>query len=147
MHSGKWFAGAAVAALLGVASAGLAQAAEIDNVTLQEKNGMFAIDVAQKDLKAGKVTFDVTNKGADMQHEMIVVQLTPQQAADPTTLPYNEDSATVDEEKINDRGEVSELDPGKEGSLTLDLQPGDYMLLCNVPGHYKAGMYTIIHVS
>ena len=147
MHSGKWFAGAAVAALLGVASAGLAQAAEIDNVTLQERNGMFAIDVAQKELKAGKVTFDVTNKGADMQHEMIVVQLTPQQAADPTTLPYNEDSATVDEEKINDRGEVSELDPGKEGSLTLDLQPGDYMLLCNVPGHYKAGMYTIIHVS
>ena len=147
MHSGKWFAGAAVAALLGVASAGLAQAAEIDNVTLQEKNGMFAIDVAQKDLKAGKVTFDVINKGADMQHEMIVVQLTPQQAADPTSLPYNENSATVDEEKINDRGEVSELDPGKEGSLTLDLQPGDYMLLCNVPGHYKAGMYTIIHVS
>ena len=53
----------------------------------------------------------------------------------------------VDEEQINDRGEVSELDPGQSGSLSLNLKSGTYMLLCNVAGHYKAGMYTLIHVS
>ena len=142
----KWMVGVAVSALVGLA--GAAQAAETEQVTLWEKDGKFGINVSHKALKAGKVTFNVVNKaGGNMQHEMIVVQLTPAQAADPTSLPYDEKSATVDEENVNDRGEVSELDPGKTGSLTIDLTPGTYMLLCNVAGHYKAGMYTMLKVS
>ena len=148
MYLKKWIAGAAIAALAGVASASLAQAAEVDNVILWEKDGKFGVDVSQKDLKAGQVTFDVTNRAdSDMQHEMIVVLLTPDQVAHPNALPYDENAAKVEEEQIDDRGEVSELDPGQSGSLTLNLKPGTYMLLCNVAGHYKAGMYTIVHVS
>ena len=44
-------------------------------------------------------------------------------------------------------GEVSELDPGKSGSLSMKLDPGTYMLLCNVAGHYMAGMWTTITVK
>ena len=40
-------------------------------------------------------------------------------------------------------GEVSELDPGKSGTLTLTIKPGKYLLVCNVPGHYvrECGRY------
>ena len=43
--------------------------------------------------------------------------------------------------------EVSELDPGASGSLTVALQPGKYLLICNVPGHYASGMWTEFTVT
>lgn len=148
MTKRKWIAGAALTTLVSVASAGVAQAAEVEDVTLWDKDGSMGVKISQNELKAGKVTFDVANSAdSSSQHEMIVAKLTSEEIANPDSLPYSEESATVDEEKINDRGEVSELDPGKSGSLTLDLKPGTYMLFCNVPGHYKAKMYSIIHVS
>lgn len=47
----------------------------------------------------------------------------------------------IDEGAAGHRGEVSELDPGKGGSLTLSMKPGRYLLVCNISGHYKAGMW------
>ena len=37
-------------------------------------------------------------------------------------------------------GEITDLKPGAHGKLTLNLKPGSYLLICNEPGHYKAGM-------
>ena len=144
----KWIAGTTLAVLVSCAATNLARADEVENVTLWDKDGTMGVTVSQKDLKAGKVTFNVTNSpDSTVEHEMIVVLLTPDQVAHPNALPYDENAAKVEEEQIDDRGEVSELDPGQSGSLTLNLKPGTYMLLCNVAGHYKAGMYTIVHVS
>jgi uncharacterized cupredoxin-like copper-binding protein len=64
-----------------------------------------------------------------------------------TLLPYIDAENRVDEEKSGDLGEVSELDPGKGGSLTLDMKPGKYVLYCNVPGHYAMGMWTVLTVK
>jgi uncharacterized cupredoxin-like copper-binding protein len=64
-----------------------------------------------------------------------------------TVLPFVENENRVDEEASGDLGEVSELEPGKSGSLTLDLKPGNYILFCNVPGHYMAGMWTALKVE
>ena len=75
--------------------------------------------------------------GPDPVHEMIVMYL-----AEPgKPLPYLEAENRVDEDKAGDKGEVSELDPGKSGSLTVELKAGKYLLICNVPGHYGAGMW------
>ncbi len=91
----------------------------------------------------GVVTFKVTNTSKDTIHEMIVMYL-----ADPTKpLPYIEAEQRVDEDKAGDKGEVSELDPGGTGTLTVNLQPGTYLLICNVPGHYAAGMWTEFTVA
>ena len=91
---------------------------------------------------AGEVTFTAYNRSADLVHEMIVLKL-----ADPhAPLPYVSSDFKVNEDAAGHLGEVSELDPGKSGSLTLKLDPGTYMLLCNVPGHYMAGMWTTITV-
>ena len=38
------------------------------------------------------------------------------------------------------KGEIEEIAPGETKSLTLTLQKGHYALVCNLPGHYKAGM-------
>jgi uncharacterized cupredoxin-like copper-binding protein len=31
--------------------------------------------------------------------------------------------------------------------LTLDLKPGSYRLICNVKGHYMAGMTALVTVT
>ncbi len=40
----------------------------------------------------------------------------------------------------------SELGPGKSASGIFDLAPGKYVLICNLWGHYKDGMYTAFEV-
>ena len=92
---------------------------------------------------AGKVTFNVTNISKDVQHEMLVSPIKDES----TVLPFVENENRVDEEASGDLGEVSELDPGKSGALTLDLKPGLYILFCNIPGHYTAGMWTVLKVQ
>ena len=94
------------------------------------------------EVPAGKVTFAVTNKSRDIVHEMLVVKV----ASTAKPLPYDEAEGRVNEEAAGDLGEVSELDPGGSGSLTLTLDKGTYMLFCNVPGHYAAGMWTLVTV-
>jgi uncharacterized cupredoxin-like copper-binding protein len=91
----------------------------------------------------GVVTFKVTNTSTDTIHEMIVMYM-----ADPTKpLPYIDNENKVDEDKAGDKGEVSELDPGKSGSLTVNLKAGKYLLICNVVGHFAAGMWTPFEVT
>ncbi|MET2827501.1 sulfocyanin-like copper-binding protein [Mesorhizobium shangrilense] len=94
-------------------------------------------------VKAGEVTFKVKNSSKDTVHEMIVMYL----AAPGKPLPYIGNENRVDEDKAGDKGEVSELDPGKSGALTVTLVPGKYLLICNVPGHFDAGMWTEFTVT
>ncbi len=94
------------------------------------------IQTDQKRVKAGPVTFMVSNDSKTLVHEMIVVSVT-----DPKTpLPYDEKDDRVIEFKIKDLGEASDLPAGEKKTLVLTLKPGNYILLCNQPSHYKAGM-------
>ena len=93
----------------------------------------------------GAVTFNVTNSSKDMVHEMIVVAI-PASAVG-QLLPYDAAQHEVDETKIKSMGEVSELDPGKSGKLTVTLPAGTYLLICNQPGHYEAGMWAEFTVT
>ena len=93
--------------------------------------------------KAGEVTFVVKNISKDTIHEMILARL-----EDPSKQePYIANESRVDEDNADDLGEVSELDPGASGKLTVTLKPGKYLLYCNVPGHYMAGMWTTFTVE
>lgn len=86
---------------------------------------------------AGAVTFMVHNDSTVMVHEMVLLGPAP----DARPLPYVETDQKVDEEKAKHLGEVSDLPPGKDGALTIELRPGTYYMICNQPGHFKAGMY------
>lgn len=105
--------------------------------------GVMGIKLDVKEIKAGKVTFEVTNDSKDIIHEMI---LSPVSATE-KELPYLADQYKVDEEKAVHLGEVSELQPGKSGALTVDLKPGTYILYCNIPGHFVGGMWTELQVT
>jgi uncharacterized cupredoxin-like copper-binding protein len=101
------------------------------------------IKVDADSVPAGKVTFDVVNDSKDIIHEMVVSPL----SADQADLPYIADEYKVDEDAAGHVGEVAELEPGKSGSLSVDLKPGRYILYCNIPGHFVGGMWTILTVT
>ena len=94
-------------------------------------------------VKAGEVTFNVRNDSTRMEHEMVVI---PLQSAD-TAPPYDTAALAIDEDAAGALGEVEELPPGEAGTVSLFLEPGIYLLVCNLPGHYAAGMWTILTVE
>jgi uncharacterized cupredoxin-like copper-binding protein len=158
---GRLFVAAAflLAPLLPVAS----QAATVIDVTLWDKgadapmmtdmgDGPTKVDRTKSNMgiklsrdraPTGEVTFKVTNNSKDTVHEMIVVPA----PAKGKVLPYVDGEKRIDEDAAGHLGEVSELEPGKSGSLTLNLKPGSYLVLCNVPMHYMAGMWQEITVT
>jgi uncharacterized cupredoxin-like copper-binding protein len=96
-------------------------------------------DVAS--VKAGAVRVKAKNVG-DAEHELVVAASDLKPGNLPTT-----GGGDVDEDALNVIGEVSETPPGKTGATTLDLVPGKYVMFCNVPGHYAAGMYGRLNVK
>ncbi len=154
----------AIAVLAATATLTAAQAASTIRVTLNDKaegmdmsksmglgmgmkgdmsKAVMSIEVSTKQVVRGKVTFNVTNGSKTMIHELIVAPVKDESQL----MPYDDAAFKVKEEDSTHLGEVSELDPGKAGSLTLDLKPGKYMLYCNVAGHYMDGMWTMIEVK
>lgn len=90
----------------------------------------------------GKVKFIATNTSTIMEHEMLIVPI--KDVTQP--LPYNTEIERFDEDAAGAIGEVHEVPPGETGTTTVDLEPGIYMLACNVPNHYAMGMWTMIVV-
>ena len=94
-------------------------------------------------VKAGPVVFDVSNDSKTQVHEVIVVAVANPDAP----LPYDKKDDRVNESKIADLGEASDLQPGEKKTLRLTLKPGNYELICNQPDHYKSGMKASLVVT
>ena len=105
--------------------------------------GMMAVRIDQSSVKAGTVTFDVTNWSTSVLHEMLVVSVTNPAAP----LPYDYMQGKVAEEQVKVIGEVEDLQPNASKSFEAALSPGYYLLICNVPGHYAAGMAAPLNVA
>ena len=93
---------------------------------------------------AGQVNFAITNIGT-IQHELLVFksELTP--GAFPVDQKGNiiEDGPGIS--LLSDGGNI---DPGKTQSRTVDLtKPGTYLFVCNIPGHFKSGMFRVVTVT
>jgi len=94
------------------------------------------MDVSTAQVKAGTVTFNVANKSDGLVHEFVIAKSDKPVEA----LPYNESESEMTENAVTVKNEIENIDPGKSGTLTVNLEPGTYVLLCNKPGHFKAGM-------
>jgi uncharacterized cupredoxin-like copper-binding protein len=94
-------------------------------------------------VRAGRVTIHASNLSQRLVHEVIVVR----EPANGAKLPYDENTGRVIEKQIKALGEVSDLPAGKSGSLIVRLEPGNYLLICNQPNHYLAGMWTKLTVN
>jgi len=49
--------------------------------------------------------------------------------------------------KTGGAGAGDGIAPGASGWVTVTLAPGHYELVCNLPRHYAAGMYTQLNVT
>lgn len=118
--------------LAAVLAAGLlaadASAAATVNVRLNE----FKLILSTKTVKAGQVTFVVKNVGK-LEHSFVVLKTTRA----PGKL-RQRGNVAVEEGRV---GRIAPFKPGQTRRLTLTLKPGKYVLICNMPLHYKAGQY------
>jgi uncharacterized cupredoxin-like copper-binding protein len=93
--------------------------------------GDYRIATSTTDPATSRVTFAVRNVGK-VKHEFVVLQT-------------NKPAASLgDGKRVPETGHVGELGdlrPGQSKRLTLRLKPGHYALICNLPGHYAAGMH------
>ena len=102
----------------------------------------FIVDPSEDSVEAGEVTFAIDNQGSET-HEFLVVE-----AASADDLPVDDDGA-FDEEADGVVDEVEDIEAGDTAELTLDLEAGDYVLLCNVvededgeaESHFAEGMH------
>jgi uncharacterized cupredoxin-like copper-binding protein len=95
-----------------------------------------SIQLSSSSATAGDVTFHITNTSAAETHELVVIQT--DLPAD--QLPPGADN-NIDEEKLTSMGEKGDILLGQSADLTLKLPAGHYLLICNLPGHYQAGMH------
>ena len=92
------------------------------------------LTVSVATVKAGPVTFTLTNKSTmGKEHEMVVLK---------TDTPFDQLEVGADDRvsEADSVGEIGEIKPGTTGTVTLDLAPGQYVLVCNLPKHYAQGM-------
>ncbi len=135
--------GISLVAAIVISNRSAARADETVAVKLTDK-GMESMhmQLTTNEIKAGKVTFNVTNTSQTLVHEFVVGKSDKPIEA----LPYNEKENELTESAIEVVNEIDDIDPGKSGTLTVNLQPGSYLLMCNKAGHFKAGMFNHLTV-
>jgi uncharacterized cupredoxin-like copper-binding protein len=104
-------------------------------VTLRD----FAITMDPTTLADGDVTITATNEGPSV-HEFEVFR---GQGGD--DLPVA--SGVADTSGLDLVDELEDIAPGTSGRLDLQLQPGTYALICNLPSHYQRGMHITFTVG
>lgn len=97
----------------------------------------WSVSVDASSAMAGEVTFTVANEGS-IGHEFLVVKTD----IEPGKIPLDGDSFPEPADGLEVVNEIGEFPQGTTESLTLMLEPGKYQLVCNLPGHYAAGMHT-----
>jgi uncharacterized cupredoxin-like copper-binding protein len=123
---------AAIAALAAGTGAVSASAVEshANAAKVKVKLVEFKVIPSVKRVAAGKVTFVVRNAG-QIPHEFVALKTKTRACK----LPVKNGKA-VETGKV---GEIGTFKAGVTKSLALTLKRGHYALICNLPGHYKAG--------
>ncbi len=98
----------------------------------------FKLLPSTRKVAAGKVTFVVRNAGK-IPHEFVALKTKTPAGKLPT-----KGAEAVETGKI---GAIKTFGPSKAKTLTLTLKRGHYALLCNLPGHYKAGQFADLTVT
>ena len=112
--------------------------------------GMMRVAASTGGVAGPAVSLRVSNVGV-ITHELVVLPLPAGQ-----TVGVRQAGSDGKVDETGSAGEVSAscapgagdgLRPGSTGWATLTLPVGRYELLCNLPGHYTAGMYTELDIT
>ena len=117
---------------------GAAEATKL-TITMSE----FAFTPKDATAPAGRITITAPNAGKVL-HELVLIR------TDLATDNLPLEGTDVNEKAFPESalpGEIPGVEPGQLKSVTVTLPAGRYVMLCNVPGHYKAGMVGTLTVQ
>jgi uncharacterized cupredoxin-like copper-binding protein len=100
----------------------------------------FKIKAAETEAPVGTVTLDLANDGPS-DHSFFLVKT---DLAD-DALPVADHLVQVDGLEVV--AQIDKFDEGTEQSLTVDLEAGDYVMFCNLTGHYESDMHATFTVA
>jgi uncharacterized cupredoxin-like copper-binding protein len=114
-------------------------------VTLQE----WAVNLGTAEVEAGEIYFLVENAGPVDPHEFVIIRTD----VDPGALPVVD--GRVPEGEVDLLDEIEPFAPGSSASLTIELEPGSYVVICNIAeveegeleSHYELGMRAAFTVN
>ena len=102
----------------------------------------WGVTADQSSVVGGAINFQASNDGAVLHNlRVIATDLAPDD------LPVSGGSVDEESEELEVVATVFDLAPGETGSSAGELVPGNYVLICNVPGHYLSGMFTGFEVT
>jgi predicted lipoprotein with Yx(FWY)xxD motif/uncharacterized cupredoxin-like copper-binding protein len=102
----------------------------------------FKVGLASSTLNPGQVTLSIRNAGT-IPHELLVFR----SDLDPNQYPLENGNINEAGPGLTKVSDGDNLDPGSSQLRTVDLRtPGKYLFVCNLPGHFKAGMYAVVSV-
>jgi uncharacterized cupredoxin-like copper-binding protein len=106
----------------------------------------YKITLSTDSVKAGEVVFHVTNDATDLVHEFVIFKTDLPEDQLPLTAENIVDEAGAGITFIN---EVEDVAQGTSKDLTVTLEPGRYVLLCNTTEklHYQHGMHIVFTVK
>jgi hypothetical protein len=107
-------------------------------VTLDE----YHLVLSQPAASAGTLTFKVHNTGHE-KHEFVILRT----QLDPGSLPEQAGKVNEDTPGVEHVDELDGVNAGQDRDLTVDLMPGSYIFVCNIPGHAHQGMVARFSVS
>jgi uncharacterized cupredoxin-like copper-binding protein len=108
-------------------------------VNITEREWKITADIQK--VHAGPVEFDAANLGT-ITHELVVIRTDYPDGEIPLAGPKFDEEAPG----VSSPGEISEYEPSVVARTVLDLEPGHYQLVCNIPGHYHNGMHIELEV-
>lgn len=100
----------------------------------------YAVSANAPAVRAGETKIGVRNRGSQ-PHDLVVLRTD----LAPERLPLDAGRAKAHEPGLVAR--TKELRSGGTAALTVTLEPGRYVLICNVAGHYGLGMRTALRVE
>ncbi len=111
--------------------------------------GEWYVRPAVAEVRSGRVYFYVENEGPEDPHEFVVIRTD----LAPDELPV--ENGVVPEDAVEVVGEIEPFAPGSAATITLDLPPGRYVLICNIAevedgeleSHYELGMRAAFTVT
>ncbi|OAJ54036.1 hypothetical protein A6V36_11340 [Paraburkholderia ginsengiterrae] len=131
-----------IAVFIGATALGMTSHASWAQQTVKATLLSNSIQLDTHNVRTGRVTIDVRNAADNnMEHELVVLKTDLSDGALPVS------KGTVPEHKLSKVGEVEDIGPGKSKHASFKLAPGHYVLICNKPGHYTAGMHTELAVT
>ncbi|NYI41315.1 sulfocyanin-like copper-binding protein [Demequina lutea] len=112
--------------------------------------GAMALRSDRVDVPAGTVTLRLYNEGT-ITHELVVLPLADGQQVGERSVGadgrVSESGSLGEASKSGGEGAGDGIEPGTTGWVTLNLPAGRYEIVCNIEGHYAAGMYTLLVVN